>query len=154
MALLLNQRGDGIVVTPQLVQTLVKSFDALAMKILLTQYGAKVKITEEVVKAAARNEKSSKEVILLLLDQRGAEVKITEEVVNAVAKNWQGGKEVMAKSSMVGSLMTDVSTVGPLGADSLKVDSLVVESLISGLSAGSFGLLGLPAPLFVPCIAT
>jgi hypothetical protein len=53
------------------------------------------------------------------------------------------------KSLIVGLLIINVSTVGPLGAD-----SLVADSLISDLLAGSFGLLGLPAPLLVPYIAT
>jgi hypothetical protein len=64
--------------------------------LLLDQRGDEVKITEEVVKAAAGNRISGKEVIALLLDQRGDEVKITEEVVKAAAGNRISGKEVIA----------------------------------------------------------
>ncbi|RYP53788.1 hypothetical protein DL770_010981 [Monosporascus sp. CRB-9-2] len=96
MALLFDQRGDAIIVTPGLVETLAGSFNALAMEKLLTYYGDEVKITEEVVKAATGNEYSSKEMMALLLDQRGTEVKITEEVVKAAAGNGSSGKEVMA----------------------------------------------------------
>jgi hypothetical protein len=52
-------------------------------------------ITEEVVKAAARNSRNGKEVMTLLLDRRGADVRITEEVVKAAAGNSGNGKEVM-----------------------------------------------------------
>jgi hypothetical protein len=87
MALLLDQCGDRIIITPQLVQALARSFNALAMKTLLIQRGDEVEITTEVVEAAARNERSGKEVMALLLDRRGAEVEITAEVVEAAAGN-------------------------------------------------------------------
>jgi mitogen-activated protein kinase kinase kinase len=48
-----------------------------------------------VVKAAAENEESGKEVMTLLLDRRGADVQITGEVVKAAAENKESGKEVM-----------------------------------------------------------
>ncbi|KAF2204425.1 hypothetical protein GQ43DRAFT_493965, partial [Delitschia confertaspora ATCC 74209] len=64
-----------------------------SLKYLLKQPGEDIKITEEVVKAAAGNTCSGKEVIALLLEQRGAEVKITEEVVKAAAGNRDSGKE-------------------------------------------------------------
>ena len=55
------------------------------MALLLDQRSDEVKITEEVVKAAAGN--GSKEVMALLLNQRSDEVKITEEVVKEAASN-------------------------------------------------------------------
>jgi hypothetical protein len=58
------------------------------MALLLDFREGEVRITEEVVKAAARNESGGKAVMALLLDRRGAEVKITEEVVKAAARNW------------------------------------------------------------------
>jgi hypothetical protein len=47
--------------------------------------------TDEVVKAAARNWKSGKEVIMVLLQQREAEVVITEEVGKSAATGGQEG---------------------------------------------------------------
>ncbi|KAH6662692.1 hypothetical protein B0J14DRAFT_685218 [Halenospora varia] len=52
-------------------------------------------IEEEVVKAAAGNEESGKEVTILLLQHHGADIVITEEVVKAVAGNGKSGKEVI-----------------------------------------------------------
>ena len=46
------------------------------------------------VKAAAKNRISGKEIIILLLNQRGDEFKITKEVVKAAAKNKDGGKVI------------------------------------------------------------
>jgi hypothetical protein len=46
-----------------------------------------IRATEEVVKAAAGNWGSGKEVVMLLLEKRGDEVEITEEVVKAAAGN-------------------------------------------------------------------
>jgi hypothetical protein len=55
--------------------------------LLLNQRENEVKITEEVVKAAAGNERRGKEVRRLLLDRRGDEEKITKEVGKAAAGN-------------------------------------------------------------------
>ena len=52
-------------------------------------------ISKDVVKAAAGNEESGKEVMTLLLEQRGADVMITEKVVKAAAGNYRSGKKVM-----------------------------------------------------------
>ena len=53
------------------------------------------KIRKEVVKAAAGNRWSGKEVMTLLLEQRGADVVITEEIMKAAARNGRSGKEIM-----------------------------------------------------------
>ncbi|KAM3560520.1 hypothetical protein ARSEF4850_003621 [Beauveria asiatica] len=66
------------------------------MALLLEQRGDEITITEEVVIAAMGNVWNGKEVMALLLEQRGDEITITEEVVIAAAENWGNGKEVMA----------------------------------------------------------
>jgi hypothetical protein len=47
------------------------------MMLLLEKRGADVVITEEVVKAAAENKRSGKEVMMLLLEKQAADVVIT-----------------------------------------------------------------------------
>lgn len=64
------------------------------MQVLLSR-GDEVKITADVVEAAAENGSSGKEVMALLLEKRGDEVKITADVVKAAAGN-EGSGEVMA----------------------------------------------------------
>jgi ankyrin repeat protein len=63
---------------------------------LLTLDQPYIKITQEVVVAAAENYNNGKEIMALLLDRRGDEIQITQEVVVAAAGNWNSGKEVIA----------------------------------------------------------
>ena len=64
------------------------------MTLLLDKCGDKIKITEEIIKAAVGNTGSGKEVMMLLLE-RGEEIKITEEIIKAAVGNTGSGKEVM-----------------------------------------------------------
>jgi hypothetical protein len=54
--------------------------------------GGEIKITENVIKAAAGNNGRGEAVIALLLEKRGDEVKITKDVVKVAARN---GEAVM-----------------------------------------------------------
>ncbi|KAF2186451.1 HET-domain-containing protein [Zopfia rhizophila CBS 207.26] len=96
IALLLEQRVEGFNITPGLVTELARLFSARSMALLLKRRRDAVYVTEEMVKAAAGNTRSGKEVMALLLEQRGGEVKVTEDVVIAAAGNTWSGKEVMA----------------------------------------------------------
>ena len=62
---------------------------------MLEKRGADVPITEDVVKAAAVNKRSRKEVMIVLLEKRGADILITEGVVKAAAGNKRSREEVM-----------------------------------------------------------
>ena len=65
------------------------------IEIFLIGRNKKVKITKEVVKAAARNRQSGGEVMKVLLQERGSEIKITEEVVKAAVENKRSGAEII-----------------------------------------------------------
>ncbi|CAJ2505556.1 Uu.00g129500.m01.CDS01 [Anthostomella pinea] len=97
MALLLDQRGDEVPVTEEVVKAAAGNEEngMEVMALLLDRRGDKVSITEEVVRAAAQNRGKGKEVMALLLDRRGDEVSIIVEVVKAAARNGKNGKEVM-----------------------------------------------------------
>jgi hypothetical protein len=120
MQLLLDQRGGEVKVTKEVVEAAAGNTESgeQVMQLLLTQRGGEmllaaalgaiegtehilryqggtVRVTEEVVKAAAGNWQSGRQVMTLLLEQRGDEVKITEEVVKVAAGNWQSGEQVM-----------------------------------------------------------
>jgi hypothetical protein len=56
--------------------------------------GGTIKVTEEVVRAAAENSKSGPQIIKLLLDWRGDEVKITYEVRKAAAEDTISGRQM------------------------------------------------------------
>ncbi|KAL2156615.1 hypothetical protein VTH82DRAFT_1360 [Thermothelomyces myriococcoides] len=77
------------------IARIVKLFDQEVLAAILDQHGGEVRITENVVKAAAANERGDT-VLSLLLDRHGGEVKITEEVVEAAAQNCFCGKKLMA----------------------------------------------------------
>jgi hypothetical protein len=69
--------------------------------LLLDRRGADIQITEEVVKAAARNEDSGEQVMTLLLNRRGADIQITEEVAKAAAGNLDDGKVFLYEARSV-----------------------------------------------------
>ncbi|KAF7539331.1 hypothetical protein G7054_g2214 [Neopestalotiopsis clavispora] len=54
-----------------------------------------LKITKEVVQAAAKNESSGRQVMEVLLQEKGHEIQITERVVRAAAGNWDSGQQIM-----------------------------------------------------------
>lgn len=92
---LLGRRGKYAQITEEGAARIARSFDQEVITLLLDWREDDVKITEEVVKAAAGNEGWGEAVMALLLDQRGNEVKITEEVVKAAAGNEGWGGVVM-----------------------------------------------------------
>ncbi|KAK4118030.1 ankyrin [Parathielavia appendiculata] len=91
-----------------------------------------IKITGEVVKAAAGNWRNGKEVMALLLEKRGDEVKITEEVVKAAAGNRRNGKEVMTllleeRGDEVGITEEVVKVAAGNGGNGREVMALLLE---------------------------
>ena len=66
------------------------------MSLPLQQRGDDIKITEELLKVAAMNEHSRKEVMSLLLEQRRDEITTTEEAFKAAAETAWGGKDVIS----------------------------------------------------------
>jgi hypothetical protein len=95
MALLLDQRGDEVPITQEVVVAAAgnrNGKDIIAL--LLDRRGDKIQITQEVVVAAAGN-RNGKNIIALLLDRRGDEIQITQEVVAKAAENYYG-KDIIA----------------------------------------------------------
>ncbi|QVM13334.1 hypothetical protein D8B26_007942 [Coccidioides posadasii str. Silveira] len=95
-ALLEHEKGIQFKISGDIVEKIAGMHHYSMMNLLLDQRGADIIITEEVLKAAAGNEKSGKEMMALLLNQQDAHIKITEEVLKAAAGNEKSGKEMMA----------------------------------------------------------
>jgi hypothetical protein len=94
MALLLDRRGDEIIITEEVVKAAAGSYEGKnVMALLLDRRGDEIIITEEVVKAAAGNEDKGKAVMALLLDRRrgATAASITEEILIAAAACGQDG---------------------------------------------------------------
>ncbi|KAI9686997.1 MAG: hypothetical protein M1822_002750 [Bathelium mastoideum] len=87
MKLLLEQQARMLPVASSYIERIARFLDAGCMAMLLDERGDEVHITEEVVKAAAGNIVHGQKIMELLLERRGDEVQITEEVVKAAAGN-------------------------------------------------------------------
>lgn len=98
MTLLLDQRGDGIIITEKLTQVAVLNDKSglEVMKLLFDRYQAEIPVTDAVIAAAAENISNGKEILELFLDRRGSEVKITEQVMRAAAANFSDGYRIIA----------------------------------------------------------
>ncbi|GFF75827.1 vegetative incompatibility protein HET-E-1 [Aspergillus udagawae] len=96
MALLLDRQGDQVHLTKKVVATIIKQFDKSVVALLIDQQAYQIQITEDILKAAAGNERSGKDIMTLLLEQRGDQIQITEGVVKAAADNWRSGKDIIA----------------------------------------------------------
>jgi hypothetical protein len=65
------------------------------LALLLDRRGDQIRVTEDIVKAAASNWRNGKDAMALLLDRRGDQIRVTEDIVKAAARNSINGKEVM-----------------------------------------------------------
>lgn len=94
MALLFDQRKDNHI-TKEVIIAITRLFDEKMIEMMLDGRGNNIKITEEIMTAAAGNHRNGKEVITLLLDLQTNQIKITEEVLKAAAGNEDNGEEVL-----------------------------------------------------------
>jgi tetratricopeptide (TPR) repeat protein len=78
----LLQGGDGIRVTEEAVIQIARWFDREIMELLVDKKGADVEITEEVVRAAAQNDREER-VISFLLEQGGDKVQNMVKTIHA-----------------------------------------------------------------------
>ncbi|KAJ8108205.1 hypothetical protein OPT61_g8336 [Boeremia exigua] len=120
-ALLENSSGEKFPLEDAVTKTIAERWDRSLFELLLARRDKEVHITSDVVKAAARNSGSGKEVMALLLDKLGDKLQVTSDVIEAAARNSGSGKEVMA-------LLLD-----KLG-DKLQVTSDVIKA-----AAGNYG---------------
>ncbi|KAF7940451.1 uncharacterized protein EAE98_000578 [Botrytis deweyae] len=72
-----------------------ESFNRKMMKLMLDQNKENFQVTEDVVKAAARNTYFGYEVMKLLFEKRGEEITITKEMIKIAAENLRCGYKLM-----------------------------------------------------------
>ncbi|KAJ0166508.1 Vegetative incompatibility protein HET-E-1 [Colletotrichum tanaceti] len=58
------------------------------MTLLFSMYGSEIRITDEIIRIAARGKE---DLMALLLDKRGDEIRITDDIVDLATKNWHFG---------------------------------------------------------------
>jgi hypothetical protein len=61
----------------------------------LNRRGLEVPLSEDMITAAAGNEKNGRDIMSLLLEKRGREVKATEGVMKAALRNATSGREII-----------------------------------------------------------
>lgn len=90
VTLLLRQQGSQAPMK-EVVHTILHRLDGGVTKLLLDRWGNQITITDEMVEAAVKNQRSSKEVMSLLLDRWGDQIHPTEELAKAAADNHGSG---------------------------------------------------------------
>lgn len=97
IALLLDQRGNEMIITEEVATMIVGSnkTDLVAITLLFDRYGSEIPVTDRVVTAAAGNRSIGIELMGLLLDRYGSDIKITEEVMKAAAGNGSIGPQII-----------------------------------------------------------
>ncbi|KAF3076247.1 hypothetical protein CFAM422_001038 [Trichoderma lentiforme] len=93
MTLLLDQRGHQITITEDIVKAATRNNNGRVIALLFDRRGDQITITEDIVKAAAKY--SEKEVMALLFDRFGHQITVTKDILEAAAFNEDQGEEVM-----------------------------------------------------------
>ncbi|KAB8216359.1 hypothetical protein BDV33DRAFT_207422 [Aspergillus novoparasiticus] len=94
ITLLLKGRWKEFVVSEISMSLIIENFGEAIITVLLDTYGRQIRITEEVLKAAARN-KRGPESLALLCDKFSDQVHITEGVLKAAAGNSRQGAKII-----------------------------------------------------------
>jgi len=89
---ILLEQAEEIQVTEEAVAAIAKGSGSEAMTLLLNR--CKIEVTEDVIRAAAKNPIKGKEVMRVLLDRWSGD-EISEDVVEAVIRTRQGGAEML-----------------------------------------------------------
>ncbi|KAK4066387.1 hypothetical protein Trihar35433_6814 [Trichoderma harzianum] len=84
---LLDQYGHKITITESLMIAVMQKASVAWLAVLFNKRGKDIKITEDIVKAAAGNIRHASDVISLLVDKRGHEFKITKEILETASAN-------------------------------------------------------------------
>ncbi|KAF4626239.1 hypothetical protein G7Y89_g11920 [Cudoniella acicularis] len=95
LGLLLGKRRQEIEITEEVIETAEAHWDSHGIRLLLKELRRPFKITQTVLKKAARNEVDSTNVIKLFLGNGGNKLKISEEVMVAAVKNFECGIELI-----------------------------------------------------------
>ena len=93
MTLLLKGHLKSFVVSETSTCLIAETFSEEIIALLLKNYGRQIRITEEVLKAAARN-RLGQETMAFLCDVFGGHIQITEAILRAAAENSSRGYEI------------------------------------------------------------
>lgn len=132
MRLLIIQPVEHVTIKEEAVASIAENFDGEMMVLLLDKRGDQFIITENIVKAAARNLRSGIEVMVLLLDRRGDQIMITDSIMRAAARNLRSGNEMMALLlDRRGDQITDTESIVEAAKYNLGIGIKVMELLLA-----------------------
>ncbi|KAM0268809.1 hypothetical protein ACHAPA_004739 [Fusarium lateritium] len=95
VALLLERRGRGVSITGKVIIAIAKDFDASNLQQTFDAGFADVRISQELLQAAAGNHWYGEGVMSFLLERQSEDIPITEAIVEAAAKNLGNGKAIL-----------------------------------------------------------
>ena len=95
LALLLDRRGDEIMITGNIAEATAKSGFKNTMEMLLDRRGSEIEITQQLLQNAASNYWDGKAMFAMLLERSGNQVIITEEFLETIAGNAGHGSALM-----------------------------------------------------------
>lgn len=96
MTLLFEKYGSKIEITEDVIITAARNESNTAPILTTLLRKSNAKITEQIVKAIAKNSTCGRAMMIWLLDKYGSEVEITEDVMIAAAKNIDKSRAVLA----------------------------------------------------------
>ncbi|KAL9468812.1 hypothetical protein ACSS6W_010506 [Trichoderma asperelloides] len=88
LELLLNHRGDQIIITEDIVKAAAENWKGKeVVELLLDRRGDQITITEDIIKATISHMWYGKDILQLLLNRRGDQITITDDFIIFAAKN-------------------------------------------------------------------
>ncbi|KAI6777606.1 Ankyrin-1, partial [Emericellopsis cladophorae] len=145
MKIILTQGGLGTI-TENGIAAVANNFGPDVTEVLLAHRGDQVTITEDIVKAAARNSAHGAQVMEVLLDRRADQIKITEGIVKVAAGNWHNGAEVMeVLQDRRGDQITITNNVVEAAAGNSGNGTKVIKILLTREGIGAITASGITA---------
>jgi hypothetical protein len=96
ISLLLEKQSEAVSITEEVIIAIIRDLNATVLRQIWDSDRVKIKITEEVIEAAAGNFDHGKEVVAFLLENQEKSLSITKRAVEIAAGNWGCGKGILA----------------------------------------------------------
>ncbi|KAG5772021.1 hypothetical protein H9Q72_001634 [Fusarium xylarioides] len=96
MKLMLERRDRSVPISERTIIAIANYFEVVILQQIFDEGDTNIRISQELLQAAAANYPYGEEVVSFLLDKQVEDLPVTEEIVEAAANNWLTGKDVLA----------------------------------------------------------